>query len=132
MVTFQAPFDIMDMQRLQQQQSQFNQQQIMQGLGQLAGAYKEKSNTSALDKAMGMAADEGLVTYDTLEKFTNLPWQQKAPVFDLWRTSMLPVQTNRMKVQDQAQIWGQYRGNEPTGPSAANRYGYVYRRPGGP
>ena len=132
MVTFQAPFDIMDMQRQQQQQSQFNQQQIMQGLGQLAGAYKEKSNTSALDKAMGMAADEGLVTYDTLEKFVNLPWQQKAPVFDLWRTSMLPVQTNRMKVQDQAQIWGEYRGNEPTGPSAANRYGYVYRRPGGP
>jgi hypothetical protein len=41
MVTFQAPFDIMDMQRQQQQQSQFNQQQIMQGLGQLAGAYAE-------------------------------------------------------------------------------------------
>ncbi len=119
-------------QQNRQEFMQGQQQQLMQGLGQLAGAYKEKSNTSALDKAMGMAADEGLVTYDTLEKFVNLPWQQKAPVFDLWRTSMLPVQTNRMKVQDQAQIWGQYRGSgggaDPM-PSAANRYGYVYQGP---
>jgi hypothetical protein len=79
--------------------------------------YGAKESGKALDKAMGMAADEGLVTYDTLEKFTNLPWQQKAPVFDLWRTSMLPVQTNRMKVQDQAQIWGDYRGAGGGGPS---------------
>jgi hypothetical protein len=93
--------------------------------------YGAKESGKALDKAMGMAADEGLVTYDTLEKFTNLPWQQKAPVFDLWRTSMLPVQTNRMKVQDQARVWGEYRGGggaDPM-PSAANRYGYVYQGP---
>jgi gas vesicle protein len=101
-------------------------------LNSIAQVYGAKETSKALDKSMGMAADEGLITYDMLEKFTNLPWQQKAPVFDLWRTSMLPVQTNRMKVEDQARIWGEYRGNEPTGPSAANRYGYVYRRPGGP
>lgn len=79
--------------------------------------YGAKESGKALDKAMGMAADEGLVTYDTLEKFVNLPWQQKAPVFDLWRTSMLPVQTNRMKVEDQARIWGDYRGGaDPSAP----------------
>jgi hypothetical protein len=106
-------------------------QAIAPALGTFAQLYGQKESGKALDKAMGMAADEGLVTYDTLEKFTNLPWQQKAPVFDLWRSSMLPVQTNRMKVQDQARVWGEYRGGggaDPM-PSAANRYGYVYQGP---
>jgi hypothetical protein len=97
-----------------------------------AEGYNKKKDAKALDKAMGMAADEGLITYDTLEKFTNLPWQEKAPVFSLWRESMLPVQTNRMKVQDQARIWGEYRGaGGGSGPasSANNKYGYVYQGP---
>jgi hypothetical protein len=93
--------------------------------------YGAKESGKALDKAMGMAADEGMITYDTLEKFVNLPWQQKAPVFDLWRESMLPVQTNRMKVQDQARIWSEYRGAGGGMPpsSANNQYGYVYQGP---
>jgi hypothetical protein len=51
MVTFQAPFDIMDMQRLQQQQSQFNQQQIMGGLASLAQSYSDNKAMEAKAKS---------------------------------------------------------------------------------
>jgi hypothetical protein len=51
MVTFQAPFDIMDMQRLQQQQSQFNQQQIIGGLASLAQSYSDNKAMEAKAKS---------------------------------------------------------------------------------
>jgi hypothetical protein len=107
-----------------------------EGGGGLLSAFTQyfgaKQDSKTIDKMAGMARDEGLMTQDTLEKFVNLPWKEKAPVFDLWRQTMMPIQANRMKVQDQAQIWGQYRGAgggaDPM-PSAANRYGYVYQGP---
>jgi hypothetical protein len=107
-----------------------------EGGGGLLSAFTQyfgaKQDSKTIDKMAGMARDEGLMTQDTLEKFVNLPWKEKAPVFDLWRQTMMPIQANRMKVQDQAQIWGQYRGSgggaDPM-PSAANRYGYVYQGP---
>jgi hypothetical protein len=51
MVTFQAPFDIMDMQRQQQQQSQFNQQQIIGGLASLAQSYSDNKAMEAKAKS---------------------------------------------------------------------------------
>ena len=105
------------------------------GGGGLLNAFSQyfgaKEDSKAIDKMAGMARDEGLMTQDTLEKFVNLPWKEKAPVFDLWRSSMMPIQANRMKVQDQAKIWSDYRGGDGGTPpsAAANRYGYVYQGP---
>jgi len=105
------------------------------GGGGLLSAFTQyfgaKQDSKTIDKMAGMARDEGLMTQDTLEKFVNLPWKEKAPVFDLWRQTMMPIQANRMKVQDQAQIWSDYRGGDAGMPpsAAANRYGYVYQGP---
>lgn len=85
-------------------------------IGGMYGEFQDKKQGSlALDKAMGMAADEGLVTYDTLEKFQNLPWRQKKPVFDLVTATVVPIAANRMKTSDQARIWSQYRNMAPNG-----------------
>lgn len=81
-------------------------------IGGMYGEFQDKKQGSlALDKAMGMAADEGLVTYDTLEKFQNLPWRQKKPVFDLVTATVVPIAANRQKVEDQARVWSEYRGS---------------------
>lgn len=101
-------------------------------IGGMYGEFQDKKQGSlALDKAMGMAADEGLVTYDTLEKFQNLPWRQKKPVFDLVTATVVPIAANRQKVEDQARVWSEYRGSGGGMPAsaAANRYGYVYQGP---
>ena len=103
------------------------------GGGGLLSAFTQyfgaKQDSKTIDKMAGMARDEGLMTQDTLEKFVNLPWKEKAPVFDLWRQTMMPIQANRMKVQDQAQIWGDYRNDGGGMPQSRNRYGYRYQGP---
>ena len=95
---------------------------IGNALAAIGGMYGEfqdkKQGAMALDQAMGMAADQKLISYDTLEKFTQLPWRQKKPVFDLVTATVIPIAANKMKVNDQASIWSQYRntgGGMPDG-----------------
>lgn len=95
-------------------------------IGGMYGEFQDKKQGSlALDKAMGMAADEGLVTYDTLEKFQNLPWRQKKPVFDLVTATVVPIAANRKKVEDQARVWSEYRGSGGGGAMPADGGFYV-------
>lgn len=95
-------------------------------IGGMYGEFQDKKQGSlALDKAMGMAADEGLVTYDTLEKFQNLPWRQKKPVFDLVTATVVPIAANRQKVEDQARVWSEYRGSGGGGAMPADGGFYV-------
>lgn len=85
-------------------------------IGGMYGQFQDKKQGAmALDQAMGMAADEKLISYDSLEKFRNLPWRQKKPVFDLMTATIVPIAANRMKTSDQARIWSQYRGATGTG-----------------
>lgn len=80
-------------------------------IGEMYGEFQDKKQGAmALDQAMGMAADENLISYDSLEKFRNLPWRQKKPVFDLMASTIVPIAANRMKTSDRARIWSQYRG----------------------
>ena len=95
-------------------------------VGGMYGEFQDKKQGSlALDKAMGMAADEGLVTYDTLEKFQNLPWRQKKPVFDLVTATVVPIAANRKKVEDQARVWSEYRGSGGGGAMPADGGFYI-------
>jgi len=92
-------------------------------IGSMYGEFQDKKQGAmALDQAMGMAADEKLITYDSLEKFRNLPWRQKKPVFDLVTATVIPIAANRMKVNDQARIWSQYRGANDSVPDGAFTY----------
>jgi hypothetical protein len=79
-------------------------------INSLGGTYakynEDKKKASAFDSVMGAAADEGLVTYDTLEKFRNLPWQQKAEAFNLYQNTIFPIQATTQKVEAQANAWG--------------------------
>ena len=85
-------------------------------IGGMYGEFQDKKRGAmALDQAMGMAADEKLISYDSLEKFRNLPWRQKKPVFDLMASTIVPIAANRMKTSDQARIWSQYRNMAPNG-----------------
>lgn len=85
-------------------------------IGGMYGQFQDKKQGAmALDQAMGMAADEKLISYDSLEKFRNLPWRQKKPVFDLMTATIVPIAANRMKVNDQASIWSKYRNMTPDG-----------------
>jgi len=85
-------------------------------IGSMYGEFRDKKQGAmALDQAMGMAADEKLISYDSLEKFRNLPWRQKKPVFDLMASTIVPIAANRMKTTDQARIWSQYRNTSPDG-----------------
>lgn len=99
---------------------------IGNALAAIGGMYGEfqdkKQGAMALDQAMGMAADEKLISYDSLEKFRNLPWRQKKPVFDLMASTIVPIAANRMKVNDQARIWSQYRGANDSVPDGAFTY----------
>lgn len=92
---------------------------IGNALTAIGGMYSQfqdkKQGAMALDQAMGMAADEKLISYDTLEKFTQLPWRQKKPVFDLVTATVIPIAANRMKTSDQARIWSQYLNMAPNG-----------------
>lgn len=94
---------------------------IGNALAAIGGMYGEfqdkKQGAMALDQAMGMAADEKLISYDSLEKFRNLPWRQKKPVFDLFAATAIPIAANRMKTKDQAEIWSKYRNTVPSGES---------------
>lgn len=96
---------------------------IGNALAAIGGMYGEfqdkKQGAMALDQAMGMAADEKLISYDSLEKFRNLPWRQKKPVFDLMASTIVPIAANRMKTSDQARIWSQYRNSGDSMPSGA-------------
>jgi hypothetical protein len=106
---------------------------IAPALQTLAGYYADKESGDTVNKLAGMARDEGLMTQDTLEKFINLPQKQRATAFDFWSKTMLPVQANRMKVQDQAQIWNDYRNDgSGAGPQSRNKYGYRYQGAQGP
>lgn len=91
---------------------------IGNALAAIGGMYGEfqdkKQGAMALDQAMGMAADEKLISYDTLEKFTQLPWRQKKPVFDLVAATVIPIAANRIKTNDQASIWSKYRSTMPS------------------
>lgn len=92
-------------------------------IGAMYGEFQDKKQGAmALDQAMGMAADEKLISYDSLEKFRNLPWRQKKPVFDLMTATIVPIAANRMKTSDQARIWSQYRGANDSIPDGAFTY----------
>lgn len=99
---------------------------IGNALAAIGGMYGEfqdkKQGAMALDQAMGMAADEKLISYDSLEKFRNLPWRQKKPVFDLVTATVIPIAANRIKTNDQASIWSQYRNSGDSMPDAAFTY----------
>lgn len=85
-------------------------------IGGMYGQFQDKKQGAmALDQAMGMAADEKLISYDSLEKFRNLPWRQKKPVFDLMSETIIPIASNRIKTNDQASIWSKYRNMTPDG-----------------
>ena len=92
-------------------------------IGGMYGQFQDKKQGAmALDQAVGMASDEGLISRESLDAFLNLPWKQKKPVFDLMTATIVPIAANRMKVTDQARIWSQYRGANDSLPDGAFTY----------
>jgi hypothetical protein len=63
--------------RLQQEQEQYNQRMLMEGITQVAGAYgqyRDKKNTRAgMDKTAMAMKDEGIIDQETLTKYLNTP-----------------------------------------------------------
>jgi hypothetical protein len=93
---------------------------IEKALGEVAGIFKARQDADAFDSVMGAAADNGLVDYDTLEKFRNLDWRKKAPMFNMLSQTIFPIAANRQKVNDQTNAWMQYRGQYGGGGSGGS------------
>jgi hypothetical protein len=72
--------------RLQQEQEQYNQRMLMEGIAQVAGAYgqyRDKKNTRAgMDKTAMAMKDEGIIDQETLTKYLNVPDNERPIVFD--------------------------------------------------
>jgi hypothetical protein len=83
----------------------------LESVGSAYAKYNEaKKKASAFDTVMGAAEQEGLVTRETLDMFRNVPWQQKAEAFDLYKSTIFPIGATQQKADAQANAWAQYRG----------------------
>jgi hypothetical protein len=142
-MTFQAPYDIMGMRNavvredaLKQEQQQYNQKMLFDGLMQLGGAIKgmqdESTMLGAMDTGVGLMADLGAIKPDTRDMFMNADKKKKPLLFDLLRQGAFSPYAAGQSAGFQAKAWDEYKSKWPAGggPSSANnQYGYVYQGP---
>ena len=142
-MSFQAPYNITSMRELQmaeaqqqQRRDQAYQQQILNGMSELAGAYgdymDQKNELAGMDKTAMAMKDSGIIDQDTLTKYLNAPGQERSFLFQNFLAPQMGAYNAGRSAAFQKRVWDQ--GNQGVGavPGANNQYGYVYRRPGGP
>jgi hypothetical protein len=123
--------------RLQQEQEQYNQRMLMEGITQVAGAYgqykDDKNQREAMNTTVMAMKDEKIISQDTLDKFLNTPQEQRPFVFDNFFRPQLASWNAGRSAGFQAQAWDKYRQGAPNaGPQSRNKYGYRYQGPQGP
>jgi hypothetical protein len=139
-MSFQAPYSITDMRRLQmaeaqneQQMQQQNQQMIMQGLMQLGGVaadyFGQKNELAGMDKTAMAMKDAGIIDQDTLTKYLNVPGQERSFLFQNFLAPQMGAFNTGRSAAAQRAAWDGYSAGQTLPAGARNQYGYVF---GGP
>jgi hypothetical protein len=118
--------------RLQQEQEQYNQRMLMEGITQVAGAYgqyRDKKNTRAgMDKTAMAMKDEGIIDQETLTKYLNVPDNERPIVFDNFLRPRLGAYNAGQTAGFQAQAWDEYKSKwGANGGRQSATYGSAYQ-----
>ena len=99
--------------RLQQEQEQYNQRMLMEGITQVAGAYgqykDDKNQREAMNTTVMAMKDEKIISQDTLDKFLNTPQEQRPFVLDNFFRPQLASWNAGRSAGFTAQAWDKYR-----------------------